>query len=81
MDFDGLIGCEKLEISFDRSQIPFHGSLAKYLRLLWWYSFVDQLCLKNFEMQKVHFQLFCFLTDFNFDYRFLEGMTGGIFEM
>ncbi len=30
-------------------------------------------------MQKLHFQFFCFLTDFNFDYRFLEGMTGGIF--
>ncbi len=30
-------------------------------------------------MQKVHFQLFCFSTDFNFDYRFLEGMTGSIF--
>ena len=32
-------------------------------------------------MQKVHFQLFCFSTDFNFDYRFLEGITGGIFVM
>ncbi len=30
-------------------------------------------------MQKVCFQLFGFLTDFNFDYRFLEGMTGAIF--
>ncbi len=30
-------------------------------------------------MQKVHFQLFCFSTNFNFDYIFLEGMTGAIF--
>ncbi len=37
------------------------------------------LNLKIFEMQKVCFQLFCFSTDFNFDYRFLEGMTGGFF--
>ncbi len=31
MDFDGLMGCEKLEIFFNGLQIPFHGSLAKYL--------------------------------------------------
>ncbi len=36
---------------------------------------------KNFQNAKSAFQLFCFSTDFNFDYRFLEGMTGGIFEM
>ncbi len=30
-------------------------------------------------MQKVHFQLFCLWTDFNFDYRLLEGMTGAFF--
>ncbi len=29
----------------------------------------------------MNFQVFCFLTDFNFDYRFLEGMTGAIFVM
>ncbi len=32
-------------------------------------------------MQKVRFQLFCFSTDFNFGYIFLEGITGGIFVM
>ncbi len=31
MDFNGLMGCEKLEIFFDGSRIPFHGSLAKSL--------------------------------------------------
>ncbi len=66
MDFDGLIGCEMLEIFFNRSWIPFHGSLAKYLQLLWWCLFVDWSCLKNFEMQKVHFQLSCLWTNFNF---------------
>ncbi len=30
MDFDALMGCEKLEVFFARLQIPFHGSLAKY---------------------------------------------------
>ena len=48
------------------SWIPFHGSLAKYLQLLWWYLFVDRSCLKNFEIQKVHFQLSCLWTNFNF---------------
>ena len=42
---------------------------------------MDRSCLKIFEMQKVHFQLFCFSTDFNFDHIFLEGITGGIFVM
>ena len=37
------------------------------------------MCLKFFKSQKVCFQLFCFSTDFNFDHRFLEGITGGIF--
>ncbi len=51
------------------------------------YDFFGVVCLwiycviKNFKMQKVCFQLFCFLTDFNFDDRFLEGMTGAIFEI
>ncbi len=31
MDFDGLMGCEKLEIFFNGLQIPFHGSLAKVI--------------------------------------------------
>ncbi len=55
IDFDGLMGYEKLEIFFDRSQIPFHGSLGKSLQLTWWYSFVDQLCLIFSESPKVHF--------------------------
>ncbi len=42
---------------------------------------MDRSCLKNFVIQKVCCQLFCFSTNFNFDYRFLEGMTGAIFEM
>ncbi len=79
MDFADLMGCEKLEIVFDGSLIPFYGSLPKYLWLLWWCLFADQLYFKKFEMQKVRFQLFCFSTDFNFDCRFLEGMTGAIF--
>ncbi len=74
-------GLWKVGIFFNRSWIPCNGSLAKYVQLLWYCLFVDQSCLKIFIMQKVHFQLFCFSTDFNFDYRFLEGMTGGIFEM
>ncbi len=41
--------------------------------------FADRMCLKFFKSQKVHFQLFCFSTDFNFDHRFLEGITGGFF--
>ncbi len=81
MDFDGLMGCEKWEIFFNRSQIPFNGSLAKSLQLLWWCLFAYQSCLKFLEMQKVQFQPFCLWADFNFDYRFLEGMTGAIFEM
>ena len=66
MDFAGLMGCEKLEIFFDRSLIPFYGNLALHLWLFWWGLFVDRSCLKIFETQKVHFQLFCFSTDFNF---------------
>ena len=46
MDFAGLMGYEKLEIFFDGLLIPCYGSLAKYLRLLWWCSFADQSCLK-----------------------------------
>ena len=37
------------------------------------------IVFQNFQNAKVHFQLFCFSTDFNFDCRFLEGMTGAIF--
>ncbi len=55
MDFDDLVGCEKLEFFFNRSQIPFYGSLAKSCGLPWWCLFVDQLCLKFSEMQKVPF--------------------------
>ena len=72
-------GLWKVRNFFDGSLIRFYGSLAKYLWLLWWCSFVDRLCLKIFEIQKVCFQLFCFSTDLNFDHRFLEGMTGAFF--
>ncbi len=64
MDFDGLTGCEKLEIFFNRSRIPFHSSLAKSLQLTWWYSFVDQLCLIFSESQKSAFLTFLFLEKF-----------------
>ncbi len=46
MDFAGLMGYEKLEFFFDGLLIPCYGSLAKYLQLLWWCSFVDRSCLK-----------------------------------
>ena len=47
----------------------------------WWGSFADRSCLKIFKTQKVRFQLFCFSTNFNFGYIFLEGITGGILVM
>ncbi len=77
MDFDGLMGCEKLEKNFDGSQIPFHGSLAKYLQLLWWCSFADQSCLKIFKMQKSAFSTFLFLNRFQLWSQILGGCHWG----
>ncbi len=42
-----------------------------------WGSIMFQLL----ELQKLYFWLFCFLTDFKKDSRFLEAMAGAIFEM
>ncbi len=66
----------KVGIFFNGLWIPFDGSLAKSLWLLWWCLFADWSCLKFFKMQKVHFQLFCFLTDFNFEHRCLRVWLG-----
>ena len=81
MDFDRLMGFEKLEILFKRLQIPCNSGLAKSLWLLWWCLFADQSCLIFWESQKVHFWLFCSLKIFNFCYWFLVGMKNAIFEI
>ncbi len=55
MDFDGLMGWEKLEIVFDALQNPFGCSHTKSLQLTWWCLFVDQSCFIFSESQKYSF--------------------------
>ncbi len=47
MDFDGMMGCEKLELYFNGVWTPFYCRLAEYLWLLWWCLFADWSCLKK----------------------------------
>ena len=61
MDFDRLMGWEKLKFFFNGSWFPFACCSAKSLQLPWWYLIVDQLYLIFFRIPKVHFWHFYFL--------------------